>query len=306
MTSPKLSVVMPAYNAEDTVADAVRSILSDEFEGLELIIINDGSNDRTGEILRNFKDPRIQLIEHENKGIAAALNEGITISKSGLIARMDADDINLPGRFSQQYTHMLTNPHIGILGGQAQIIDEAGKIIGRAIKPISFDRIKKYSEFACPVLHPTYCARKEIYQLLDGYRDIPVEDYDFLLRAIEQNVIVENLPIELIKYRVRNTGLSYSNPYRTAKATRIVQKLHRLRQSNRKEAPLLNVLKNLSHAPHNRFLILHKWRAALLERRIRGRKVRNTLISVAVIAVSALHPSLLLSSYLTYRATREA
>ncbi len=96
-----ISVVMPVYNAEKYIKQAVESILNQSFSDFEFIIINDGSTDGTLAILENYvkEDERIHLISRENKGLVATLNEGIDLAGSPLIARMDADDISLPHRF---------------------------------------------------------------------------------------------------------------------------------------------------------------------------------------------------------------
>src|SRR5665213_1156313 len=92
----KVTILMPAYNAEKYVADAIESVLQQSFVDFKLLIINDGSTDQTHNIIRSFSDKRIQLINQSHRGIASALNKGLANAASPYIARFDADDICLP------------------------------------------------------------------------------------------------------------------------------------------------------------------------------------------------------------------
>ena len=104
---PLISVVMSVYNADRYLRESVKSILDQSFDNFEFIIINDGSTDSSMKILQSFSDPRIRLITQENKGIAASLNEAISLARGRFIARMDADDISLPNRLSQKKVEIL-------------------------------------------------------------------------------------------------------------------------------------------------------------------------------------------------------
>src|SRR5258708_34774335 len=95
---PKVTVLMPAYNADKYIAEAITSVLEQSFTDFELLIINDGSTDETVNVVRSFNDPRIVLINQDNKGIASALNAGLNCARSPYIARFDADDICYPNR----------------------------------------------------------------------------------------------------------------------------------------------------------------------------------------------------------------
>ena len=116
--SPAISVVLPVYNAEAYVREAVESILAQTFTDFELIIINDGSTDGSGAILRELaaRDARIVLVERPNDGLVSALNDGIKIARADLIARMDADDVSMPERFALQHARMVQEPELAVLG----------------------------------------------------------------------------------------------------------------------------------------------------------------------------------------------
>src|SRR5436305_11764547 len=102
--SPAVSVLMPVYNAQRYIAAAVQSILDQTFTDFELIVVDDGSTDRSGDILRGFaaRDPRVKLISRPNTGYVVALNEALATATGEFIARMDADDFSLPKRFERQ------------------------------------------------------------------------------------------------------------------------------------------------------------------------------------------------------------
>src|ERR1700749_3368895 len=98
ITDPKITVLLPAYNAEKYIAKAICSVLAQTFTDFELLIINDGSTDDTEKIIRSFDDSRIVVINQENKGVSAGLNVGLAHARAPYVARFDADDICMPNR----------------------------------------------------------------------------------------------------------------------------------------------------------------------------------------------------------------
>ena len=122
---PKVSVIMPAYNAERYIGEAIESILNQSYKELELIIIDDCSSDSTLELVKKYKDNRIKLLKNnENRGIAYTTNYGIDISSGEYIALLDDDDIAYPERLEIQVNYLEKHPEIDILGGRTEIIDE--------------------------------------------------------------------------------------------------------------------------------------------------------------------------------------
>ncbi len=103
-SAPKISVVMPCYNAAGTVARAIESICGQSFEDWELLVIDDGSSDGSAEIVESIAadDPRIRLIRREHEGVVGASNRGLLDARGDLIARMDSDDVSLPLRLEPQ------------------------------------------------------------------------------------------------------------------------------------------------------------------------------------------------------------
>jgi len=210
---PAVSVVMPAYNAERFIGKAIKSILSQKFEDFEFIIINDGSRDKTEEIILSYKDPRIIYIKNEaNKGLSYSFNKGISLARGRYIARMDADDISLPDRFSKQYSYLEDHPKIGILGSSMIEIDESDKkklFLRRAPTHLT---IKWSSLFSTPLYHPTIMARSEIlksHHYNEGLSNS--EDYELWSRLLfNTSVIFANIKRPLFLYRAYPTSFTQS------------------------------------------------------------------------------------------------
>ena len=138
---------MPVYNAEKYIGDSIASVLQQSFIDFELLIINDGSTDKTEKIIRGFADPRIRLINQTNQGIAAALNNGLQIARADYIARFDADDICMPERLQIQYDFLRTLPDYVIVGSNADYIDMN-----------DVEQIRAKAKYACPQNQRSVCA----------------------------------------------------------------------------------------------------------------------------------------------------
>ncbi|HET7897217.1 MAG TPA: glycosyltransferase, partial [Flavisolibacter sp.] len=114
---PVVTVLLPTYNCEHYVRDSLQSILDQTFTDFELLVIDDASTDRTVEVIRELKDPRIQLIQKQkNSGYTDSLNQGIALARGRYIARMDADDISLPTRFEKQVNFLASHNDVAVCG----------------------------------------------------------------------------------------------------------------------------------------------------------------------------------------------
>lgn len=207
MSEPKISVIMPAYNAEKYIAESINSILSQTFTDFEFIIINDASIDSTKEIIESFKDPRIKLINNrQNKGVAKSLNTGIAVAKGKYIARMDADDISLQQRFQTQFDFMEQNPDIDICGCWAETFGDSQCIIK---VPEKHNDIKDRLFFSCSMLHPTVIFKSNLS--LQYSSDFPrAEDYDLWCRKINE-LKFANIPEVLLHYRIHSNQVGQAN-----------------------------------------------------------------------------------------------
>lgn len=162
MNFPMISVVMPVYNAEPYLDEAIQSILSQTFKDFEFIIINDGSNDKSLTIMQRYaeNDSRIKIISRENKGLIASLNEGFSLAKGTYVARMDADDASSIDRFMEQIK-LMTEYDLDICGCHYQIINKDGKFIDCIYTPLNNDSLLLYLAISVPFAHGSVLIKKE-------------------------------------------------------------------------------------------------------------------------------------------------
>ena len=133
---------MAAYNEERDIEKALDSIIAQTFTDWELIIIDDGSTDTTATIIQGYvdKDSRIKLVCNDtNLQLSLSLNKGLGLTRADLIARADADDINLPERLAKQYDYMQAHPETDVLGTAAYLLDETGRRVSSFSYPLTHD-----------------------------------------------------------------------------------------------------------------------------------------------------------------------
>lgn len=211
---PVISVVMSVYNAEKYLDEAIESILNQTFKDFEFIIINDGSTDKSLEIIEKYQKEynRIVLISRENKGLIYSLNEGIEKARGEYIARMDADDISLPNRFEEQVELLSKNSKIDVVGCNYQLIDEKSNIKGDVVKvPMTNEDILMNLCYTVPFAHPSVMIRKSIFENFK-YEINPTEDY-LLWTKIFNGENFRNIEKLLFKYR-HQYGDSFSDSKR--------------------------------------------------------------------------------------------
>ena len=207
---PKISVVMPTYNAEKYLKEAMDSVLSQTFSDFEFLIVDDNSTDATRSIINSYNDERIKLIEGECKGIAAALNKGIKAACGEYIARMDADDISLPERFETQVSFMDKHVDTGVCGTVTYKFGEEVDSIVEQLPENDVD-IKTNLLFNVPLIHPTVMFRKSVLHedsILYDQDYFCAEDYDLFLRLIPYTKFY-NIQEPLVKRRIHGTNASF-------------------------------------------------------------------------------------------------
>lgn len=185
---PQVTVLMPVYNGEAHLRETIRSIQRQTFKNFEFIIINDGSTDRTLDLLRGYarRDKRIRvLFNHPNQGIVRSLNKGLRAARASTIARIDCGDVCSPRRLEAQYAYFQKHPQCVLLGTQVNRVDEMGKIVGWTSHPED-DRGIRESLFCgkSVIAHPSAMYRK-IKGLAYRENAYPAEDYDYWLRILE-------------------------------------------------------------------------------------------------------------------------
>jgi len=197
MKNPKASVIMPVYNEEKYIKKAIESILNQTFKDFEFIIIDDGSTDRTKEILKKYKDKRIKIITNrKNEFVSRALNKGIKKAKGEYIIRIDGDDIALPNRLEKQINFLETHPEISVLGSA---IFEINKKNSLKLMPVltKDDQIKKGLGLRMfrIIYHPTVIIRKKVLIDIGMYNEKLqyTQDKDLWLRLAAKEYKFENL-----------------------------------------------------------------------------------------------------------------
>lgn len=159
---PDLTVLMTVYNGESYLRETIESILNQTYKDFKFLILDNASTDSSREIIGSYHDPRIELVAlPENIGQVAALNKGLDMIGTPLLARMDADDISLPHRFERQVAFMETHPQVGVCGTLAIAFDGQQQTKWRW--PTSHEDIKVKLLFECCLAHPSVMIRKSLF-----------------------------------------------------------------------------------------------------------------------------------------------
>ena len=210
---PKVSVLMPVYNGECFLKEAVDSILGQSFEDLELIIIDDGSTDQTPEILDTYTDPRIVRFRNDkNQGIGESSVAATALARAQYFARMDADDISEPDRLRIQSAFLDSQPNITAVGSTAIHIDESSHETGQSTAPVD-DLLPWNLIWSNPIYHGSMMVRAGALFSVGGYDPTfrLAVDYDLWLRMIAagQRIVTQNE--SLLRYRVASTRVTVTH-----------------------------------------------------------------------------------------------
>jgi glycosyltransferase involved in cell wall biosynthesis len=215
---PDISVLLPVYNAEAYLEKALESVLSQSHRNFELIVLNDGSSDASLNILNKYAeiDERVTAISRENRGLVRSLNEMLAIAQGNFIARMDADDIARPDRFSRQIEFLRANENVVAAGSTVEIIDPDGDPLLIVRNPFKHEDIDSWHLRAgngAAMCHPSVMMRAEALRGVGAYREEywPAEDGDLFLRLAEVGRL-ENIQEVLLSYRVHISSIGHQNP----------------------------------------------------------------------------------------------
>lgn len=212
MTTPLVSVLLPVYNAEPYLAAAIESILRQDHQRLEVIVIDDGSRDRSLEIMRRYQqiDARITIVSRENRGLIATLNEGLALAKGDLIARMDADDISYPSRLSRQVSLFVQQPELAICGTGIDTLF-GDRIIRGTPNPIYQPAsLRALSKFFTIFIHSTVVYNRHVIppdMLNYDNQYVHAEDFD-LFRRVTDHFPARMLDEALIAYRIHGNSVT--------------------------------------------------------------------------------------------------
>lgn len=199
------------------VATALRSLSAQTFRDFEVVAVDDGSTDRTFEVLRTYAaaDPRVRVLRQEPRGIVAALETARRRARGALLARMDADDVALPLRLERQVGALVADPRLGVVGSGVRIVPREGLREGRLAYERWLNGLRNSRDLhrdlfvECPLAHPTFLLRRQAVEEVGGYRDAGVpEDYDLLLRLWEAGWCLGTVPEVLLEWRDHPDRLS--------------------------------------------------------------------------------------------------
>lgn len=217
-SQPLVSVVMPVYNAASTVQQAVRSLLAQTYEWLDIVVIDDGSGDRSAALVAELRDPRVRLLTQPHRGLVPALQRGCAEAVGGYVARLDADDVAHPHRIARQIAHMDGNPPLGLLGTWAIVSSEGG---ATEFRPPSEDgALRRFLLWDNPFVHSSVMFRRAAYEQAGGYTTGPNEDYRLWVR-IAATWRIGVLPEHLVTHRVHPRSVSHGMDRVTALRARL-------------------------------------------------------------------------------------
>lgn len=225
--APILSVVLPVFNAEAHLEVAIKSVLQQSFRDFEVIVIDDGSTDRTRAILNGVQDHRMRVLRHpQNAGLISSLNEGIDAAKGRYIARMDADDICEPARFQQQIDFLDRNSHVGVLGTSIKLIDHQSHVKATILMPSAKADVEWAMPLVCPIVHPSVVMRTEVIRKAGGYpkKALHVEDYQLWMQ-LSHRVSITNLNAPLLCLRKHGASVTHAQKNKHLHSAAAVSKI---------------------------------------------------------------------------------
>jgi glycosyltransferase involved in cell wall biosynthesis len=228
VTIPRVSILLPARNADATLAACLASIRRQTETSWECIVVDDGSTDRTREIASSAarRDARIRVLSGPHTGLVAALNEGLRHCRAEFVARMDADDLMHRERLAAQAGYLDRDPSLAGVGCHVRLfprrtLSPRGREYEQWLNSLgSPDEVARDAFVECPLAHPSLMMRRSMAAL--GYieRGWP-EDYDLVLRALAAGLRLGVVPKRLLSWRRRPGSLSRSDPrYARAQFTR--------------------------------------------------------------------------------------
>lgn len=202
--SPRVSVILPVYNGEAYLREAVDSILGQTYADFELIVIDDGSRDGTAAVLDAVRDPRVRVVHQDNMGLALTLNKGIGLARGEYIARQDADDISRPERLARQVDYLDAHPACGLLGTWSVIQEDRVLTSRQHRHPCSNGELQLRLLFDSFFVHSSVMMRRSALHRSGLYptdpERNPPEDFDLWLRIAREHELA-NLAEPLLVYR---------------------------------------------------------------------------------------------------------
>lgn len=221
-----VSVVMSVFNGEKYLPEAMESILAQSFRDFEFLIIDDGSTDRSAEMIRSYGDPRIRLFQQANRGLAPALNLGLKMAGGRYIARMDADDISLPERLQVQVEFLEARPECVAVGSNAMVMDTDGHDLYTSDQPQEWEAIRRALP-RTPFYHSSTFYRREAALRCRGYYEPVRQHFEDLIffNMLARFGELRNIGRPLIRYRLVPSALTNMDPAFSSAVLHICQNI---------------------------------------------------------------------------------
>lgn len=221
---PEVSVIIPTYNRERFIGDAIQSVLDQNFRRFEIIVVDDGSSDGSAALIQSFSDARIIFLWQENKGRSFARNRALALARGRYIAFLDSDDLYLPGKLATQVKYMDAHPSVGMIYTSAYCIDAFGNPLDKSYEASASGHIYSSIAFFRPVTItlPTVMVRRELFAKTGGFDELMhrFEDTD-MWRRLSKITRVDALPGYTCRLRTHaNNSLAAQDP------VQIVSSLH--------------------------------------------------------------------------------
>lgn len=220
MSKSRVSIVMTVFNGEKYLNESLQSLLRQDLENWELIVIENGSTDSTAELLKSYSDPRIRVIYlRDNIGRTPALNLAIMSVSTEYIAILDADDLSHPLRLKRQVDFLDLNPVVGLVGTWSEFIDEFGTIISRKSSPLQQSKIIETMMVRNPMVHSSIMYRRSLYHAVGGYNEryVYAQDFDLLIKFAKNSELAV-IPEYLCAWRKTNSGMSADHSMRITRS----------------------------------------------------------------------------------------
>lgn len=226
IASPIASVVIPVYNGEAYLAEAIESALAQTETNIEVVVVDDGSTDSSRAILRRFalQDARVRVFEEEHRGLVATLNRGLEVALGRYICRLDADDIAEPSRIEKQVKFLEARQDYVLVGGQVTVIDKDGETIGARERPLLYAEVETALRRSNCFTHSSVMFRRTEVLREGGYDPLfnLAEDYDLWVR-LAAHYRLGNLPDCVCLYREHGNQVSSSVMLRSAFTTMCIR-----------------------------------------------------------------------------------
>ena len=305
---PRVSVVIPAYNAEAFIQRTLASVLGQEYAELEVLVVDDGSTDDTPDIVETFRD-QVRLIRQANSGVAVARNRGIAEARGEFVAFLDHDDVWYPQKLGLQVALLDARKDVGLVYANAQFIDQSDRRMWTYLAPTRLHRgavvTALFLDCFIPLL--TVVVRRHLLSELGGFvnRWHIAEDYDLFLRLAEV-VQVDYVEGVVAGYRVHPGNLSRNYAQRIVEEQEVLMACLKRNPGLRRElggAAIRLRMAGMRCEPGHVFLFQGRFRQAA--RYFRGRLPAQMVMALPLWLAGLLGPRFVMAARRAYRWTRE-